>query len=348
MMNREDVVNKAKELVKPYGILVYLSKFGSKLYGTDTPESDEDYKGIYVPYQDMMILNTATHYVSYNTSDSNQKNTKDDIDIELKSIQTFLKELSRGDTGAFDLAFSYTNKDAVVYENKLYMRYFHNNIHKFFHPQNINTFIGFAYGQAKKYSVKGDKVVILDRIIEFLDANKDKFCDSRIKDFSENLLNFCGDKKYCYYTEDDCNKYIQVLNSKYVINNKYDYFLDCMTKARSAYGKRAESVSKAVMSGKPSADWKSLSHAYRCVCEAYELLTEEKITFPLSESKVVKDIKFGLIELDNVLSMIDDMVNSIDDIVKSGNVVDRYDVEFVNEFVMMLYRHYFNPKPYEF
>ena len=141
MMNREDVVNKAKELVKPYGILVYLSKFGSKLYGTDTPESDEDYKGIYVPYQDMMILNTATHHVSYNTSDSNQKNTKDDIDIELKSVQTFLKELSRGDTGAFDLAFSYTNKDAVVYEDKLYMRYFHNNIHKFFHPQNINTFI---------------------------------------------------------------------------------------------------------------------------------------------------------------------------------------------------------------
>ena len=330
-----DVVNAAKEMVSG-GKLIYLSKSGSKLYGTDTPESDSDYKGVFIPSKEDMLIGKAKHHISYNTSNQNQKNTKNDIDIELKSVHTFLNELSNGDTGAYDLAFSYTNKNAVlVCEPEMMM--FHENIKKFYHPKNIKNFIGFAYSQAKKYSVKGDKVVLLDKIISYLESHEEQFRGKRIMDFQDDFLKNFNDDKSCYAFKDEFNTYIQLFEKKYVVNNKYEYFIERVRETRNSYGRRAEEVAKKVLAGCPSADWKALSHAYRCAYEAFILIYYGRIDFPLERRDIIKDIKLGVFNLEKVTKMIDFALRYLDVFMQESNIEDKYDESFIKSYILSLY-----------
>jgi len=67
--------------------ILYLVEFGSTLYGTNTPDSDTDYKGIFLPSKESCFLNTQNKHISYTSGKSNSKNGTDDIDFELWSLQ---------------------------------------------------------------------------------------------------------------------------------------------------------------------------------------------------------------------------------------------------------------------
>ena len=59
--------------------------FGSHLYGTDTINSDKDYKGIYLPSKHDVLLNRVNKCYSESTGGNNSKNTSEDVDIEIYS-----------------------------------------------------------------------------------------------------------------------------------------------------------------------------------------------------------------------------------------------------------------------
>ena len=67
-------------------------KFGSHLYGTNTPDSDTDYKGIYLPTAKEIVLGTykKTISISRNKADK-ERNTKDDVDNEFFSLDRYLR-----------------------------------------------------------------------------------------------------------------------------------------------------------------------------------------------------------------------------------------------------------------
>ncbi|QQV91959.1 hypothetical protein vBKpMFBKp34_100 [Klebsiella phage vB_KpM_FBKp34] len=54
--------------------------FGSHLYGLNTPNSDTDYKGIFIPDAKDILLGKAPKTIQSSTGDKHSKNTKDDID----------------------------------------------------------------------------------------------------------------------------------------------------------------------------------------------------------------------------------------------------------------------------
>jgi predicted nucleotidyltransferase len=69
-------------------VLLYVTQSGSKLYGTDTSTSDTDYMGLYVPSKYALYTNTWLDEVKSDTSNSKQKNTKEDVDCSLKFVCT--------------------------------------------------------------------------------------------------------------------------------------------------------------------------------------------------------------------------------------------------------------------
>lgn len=77
--------------------------FGSHLYGTDTEESDKDYKGIFLPPFEDCVLNKIPKSLNKSTSGKDSKNTKDDIDEEIFSLQYFIKLACEGQTVAIDM-----------------------------------------------------------------------------------------------------------------------------------------------------------------------------------------------------------------------------------------------------
>lgn len=66
--------------------LLYVTEYGSTLYGTDSESSDTDYRGIYLPSIQDIILNKAKHTISISTGNQHSSNSASDVDVSLFSV----------------------------------------------------------------------------------------------------------------------------------------------------------------------------------------------------------------------------------------------------------------------
>ena len=112
--------------------VIYITQYGSKLYGTDNPNSDTDYKGIFIPNKIDVLLKRDIEHYNFNSNSSNTRNTKDDIDLQLFSIYKFFSLLKKGETGAMDILFSLFRTDTQEYNDKNYTDIIKENYQKFY------------------------------------------------------------------------------------------------------------------------------------------------------------------------------------------------------------------------
>lgn len=81
--------------------------FGSRLYGTQTPTSDVDWKHIVLPSLDHLLLGRGVdNKVKKTNNVKNVRNGADDVDEEFIPIQVFAKHFMEGQTYAIELAFA--------------------------------------------------------------------------------------------------------------------------------------------------------------------------------------------------------------------------------------------------
>ncbi len=103
-MNIQEVI---KEYEKKTGHkVVYVTKSGSKLYGTDTPASDTDYKGIFIPTELSVLMKSDPDSYTKDTNNTKEKNGAEDIDFSMHSVYQFFNQLAKSETGAIDTLFS--------------------------------------------------------------------------------------------------------------------------------------------------------------------------------------------------------------------------------------------------
>ena len=60
--------------------ILFKTKSGSKLYGTDSKSSDLDIKGVFLPDIHDLILNKAPKHYTSTTGNGGMKNNSDDVD----------------------------------------------------------------------------------------------------------------------------------------------------------------------------------------------------------------------------------------------------------------------------
>lgn len=177
---------KEKILFKTYS--------GSKLYGTNNENSDTDFKGVFLPDLNDLILGKAPKHYVLSTGKANEKNNNTDVDETYYSLQYFLELASKGDTNAIDMLFAYTNKKAVIIQDPIWDELI-KNIDKII-TKNIKAYIGFCKGQAIKYSIKGEK---LNNFNTFFNICKEHYNDKNEtgtpKTLVSVLLNVIGDFK---------------------------------------------------------------------------------------------------------------------------------------------------------
>jgi len=146
--------------------ILYVSRSGSYLYGTNGPDSDEDFKGIYIPNQSDRLLGTDIPYINLDTNPTNQANTPDDIDCHLDSIHKFFHLLAKGETGAMDTLFSMWS-DSVVFSHTNFVDWCKANYLQLI-TSNPHAFIGYAISQATKNGIKGERFKELGTFIKNL------------------------------------------------------------------------------------------------------------------------------------------------------------------------------------
>lgn len=136
--------------------VILLGKSGSRAYGTDTENSDKDYKGICIPPLSYHLgLDTFNEY--NNTGGKNYKNTKDDIDVTISHLSKFVKDAMKGVPNNIEILFLRDEDIHVTPLGKVLIE----NRHFFLSKQIYRKFGGYAYSQMKRLeNKKGDSTLI--------------------------------------------------------------------------------------------------------------------------------------------------------------------------------------------
>jgi hypothetical protein len=314
--------------------LIYLSKFGSHLYGTNTENSDTDFKGIFLPSFKQCVLGKVSKSFNFSTGDEHTRNTKEDVDVSLWSLQYFLHLVSKGETNALDLLFSFTNEKMVTYVDNKMLEIF-KNTDKLFDIKNCNAFIGYAIGQAKKYGIKGSRLGILKKIQQITEeAKKNYDPNDRLDNLIPKIIYNCFDSSYCFLKEIKEIKCLLICGKVHQGNITIDDFSSRIKKECNKYGNRTELAEKNL-----GIDWKAISHAVRCLDQMEELIKSGKIKYPLKTANELLKIKNGEIHFPYVRDFITMKIDEIDKKLKDEDFkpLNKLDNKLVEDIVLNFY-----------
>jgi len=336
------IEKKINKLIKKDEKLIFLTLFGSHLYGTATKTSDIDIKGIFLPSKRDLILNKASHHKNFSTN-TVDKNTKEDVDIELFSIHKFLEKICAGDAVNTDLFFalfsSFASLDSFsLYKNEKICKKIL-EIKDFIISTNMRGYVGFSLSQIRRYSQKSEKAFVLKEFIKILNS-LDGVDFEKIENLPYKKWIYCLKTTYPqikeYINERKINGriYIEITSKKYDTNIRLKDFKILINDLYNRFGERAK---------KNITDWKSLTHGYRTVWQCLYILQNKHLLFPLPK-KVCSHllmIKNGKISKEKVVSEIEKIIEKIDKIIETRKykIAKKPKISKVEELIIKLYEH---------
>lgn len=325
--------------------LLYLTQVGSKLYGTNNKDSDDDYKGIFVSSTDLILLKKDLHHYTKTTGNDVSKNSSDDVDFQLYSLHMFFDLLRKGETSAIELVFSVFREDTIVYIDPEFRRFIMGSW-KLLVSKRLDSFFGYCLGQTIKYSVKGERLKELESIIPILESYDP---EHKLSAHEFNLQNKIDQNKYefiSFIKELNGSKnvevtYLEVLGRKFLLTNSVGYVIEKLKEVQKQYGERTKKAKDSLYNG--SADKKALSHAYRIVSQVEELVHTGFLTFPRPEANVIKGLKYSDMDFEEYQEILELIGNKIDTLgveLKSSSLPDTVDEDILEHYLLQFIRNF--------
>jgi hypothetical protein len=304
---------------------VFVGFHGSHLYGLDRECSDIDVKAIYLPTKTDLILGESVKTHNY-------KNDELDIEVEVKSLSSFIKSAKSCDTNCVDLL--HCPPEMVINKQPLW-----DNITQYSNcifAKNMKGIIGYIKTHSKKYTNKIDRLNEMQKVL--------KLCGSvdydlkpmygTIKDLAESA----SWKEFKYVkpvtlVQDHEQQYLDICGKKYIYTWSIDQLEAAMVNEINRYGKRTNDGQTKGM------DTKSLSHALRVLYELEEILTTGTIKFPLKDKDFVLRAKLGQVSYEEVMDAIDTKYEVCMELLDKSNLPEHNDL---GEMYKVVEDYYFN------
>lgn len=289
---------------------------GSRLYGTDGPNSDYDYKAIVLPSLDSLLLNKKLTNRKERPEGVKSQDSMiaGGVETEYLPFQVFLDDFFKGQTYAVECAFAIKQG---LHQSYCLRTGEENNVIKIvdtglmtelidkFLSKNVKKMMGYAVAQARVYGVKTERYSaiksVVDTITQFTQSVGDGAIDKSIRTYPGliarlELINYvhlikikAGDG-----TDKDIDA-IEIANKQYPLDNKMSTVVKSLTGVLNAYGERVKTFEG------QGADWKALSHALRITEQITELSTTGNLIFPRPNATFLKAVKAGEIDKDVAL-----------------------------------------------
>lgn len=295
--------------------------FGAHLYGTNTSESDIDYKGIVVPSSRDILLGNIFRTKKLGTRNDNIKNTKDDLDYDIYSLHYFIKLACMGETAAIDMLHI---PKSMILETSNEWEFIQYNKERFY-TKNMEAFVGYARRQAAKYGCKGSRLAVIKEVMYIL-SNVPKY--HKMWEVWELLpIN-----EYAKHIEDSPNgaKQYQICEKILQSTAEISYTFNQLSLFYKKYGERAKLAEK-----NEGIDWKAISHAIRAASQLIELFTFNTITFPRPDAGYLKLVKNGKLNYRNeVEPVIDDLMDEVERLGAVSTLPEKADISFWDEFLI--------------
>ena len=315
--------------------IIVVIKFGSHLYGTATPESDLDIKGIYLPNaRDILVQKIQPVKSQIREKKPGEQNTAHDIDYELYSPAKYLSLLAEGQMVALDML--YAPKSALLTTSPTWTAI------QSFAPhiltKQASSFLRYSKAQAHKYGIKGARIAAAQMVLEILVKAESQFGSSKkLSCIADALQQITSQNEFITIGSQTPP---QGLPIKYFdIGGKKALFSSSIKTARlivqnllNEYGQRARAAAF-----NEGIDWKALSHAVRIGYQALEFLKLHHITFPRPEAQHLIAIKQGKILFEQVTDEIENLLAQVEEAAQYTSLPDTYDTMLIDNFIEKLY-----------
>jgi hypothetical protein len=314
-------------------------KFGSHLYGTDTPESDHDFKGVFLPEAESLILGPAfkgsyAKSINTNTNASDGKNTSQDVDREFYSLHYFLKLALEGQTVALDML--HAPQSAILKSSHLWDVLVEQRSR--FYTKNLKTFIGYARRQAAKYGIKGSRLAEVRMVARFLEKTMHRTKwneDLKLRDVWDWLPK--GEHIYFHSGASDKQdsmslKMYEVVGKKFQETARISYVLPILLRFITEYGLRAQKAEQ-----NEGVDWKALSHALRAAYQIKELFLDGTMTLPLPQAGLILAVKQGRIGFKSVQAELEQTMSEVEELALRSELPEKADHKFVRHLLLYAY-----------
>lgn len=303
--------------------VVMATKFGSHLYGTDTANSDTDIKGIFMPTRSMVCLgNIPKSLTNSKAKAEGQKNTKDDIDLELYSFHYFMHLAMQGETVAIDMI--HANDASIVMSSDLWENLYSKR--EKLYTKNLRSFVGYARKQAAKYGIKGSRLSVAKSFIDV--CTKNATGSARMSDVWGFLpvnehANFIEDNQQGVKQYQICGKIIQDTVT-------IDYACGIVARFVKQYGARAKQAEE-----NKGVDFKAISHALRAAYQMREILMTGDLAYPLKQAEYLRDVKEGKYHYAReVAPVLESLMDNLDYLVDSSHYPEKVDRAFWNGLIV--------------
>lgn len=311
--------------------LIFETKFGSHLYGTNTENSDTDFKGVYIPSAKDILLQRVKGAISKSRHKEQEgiKNSSEDIDKEYYSLQEYLNLLSQGQTVAIDMLFA----PEPILSSELWGN-IRLNRDKLLTKKSA-SFLGYCKKQASKYGIKGSRVSSVQKAMEFFKKSMDVSSTAKVEHVDYMLSSLEDEHTRIYTKETTAGKfetYFECCNRSVGFKNTVKEAYTIYNRIYEEYGKRARAAQE-----NEGIDWKALSHAVRVGTEALELLRTGSITFPCPNAAHLLEIKQGKLAYQPVAEEIEKLLVDVEEASKTSKLLDEPDQKFIDELVYIVY-----------
>lgn len=301
---------------------------GSHLYGTNTPTSDIDKFGIFIPDLKFFFGLETIEEVDLSTVSKGEdgKNNQDAVDIKLFSLNKFVKLCMENNPNIIEVLFS--NKFAFI---DMFGKILIQNKHLFPHRGLAQKFIGYARSQSHKMFIKSENIDSFDLAKKWLEEKLNEDGDQTKYTASQLLAEFRRDgipgvKFHDHHASiGDCN--ISLTDKLSKVQNK---ILDRISKV----GNRQSLYTKYGF------DTKFSMHACRLVLEGIELLETGMLKFPLQQRDLLMDIRNGKWTKEEIQNFIDDGIKQIDSLFKTSKLPEKANFNEINELLFRMNMKY--------
>jgi predicted nucleotidyltransferase len=262
--------------------IIFETVSGSHLYGTNRPDSDMDYMGVFMPTRDdvLGIYNGPQEMKLDNKISGGPRNTKDDVDRKLFALPKYLKLTADGQSQLLEMLFSPVSMH--VTGSKIW-NMIDQNKELFISQKSVMPFVGFATAQAHKSTLKAGNLIKLRNLIEVMDTKHNKTL------LGEHVTKV-NDNYYFDSVEINVETVTQVtgveLECLSIAGRKYEFTQNCknvcdrLKELEARYGSRSNDAAAQGL------DYKSLMHAYRLLYEAEDILREGKLILPFDKQRI--------------------------------------------------------------
>jgi len=297
---------------------------GSHLYGTNTPKSDEDFVGIFMPSEEFIfgLQNVEECKAGVVSKDENGKNTKDAIDRTLHEFRRFCQLALKNNPNILELLFA--DKKNIIFKNE-YGESLLSVAEMFPYKGTYDSFMGYAQAQKHKMFLKMEKLDDLESGYYTLCALDDKIVMAQVVDNIGRPFFKKGSNPHVHVGDLCFEAGVYVKKARATIKERLDKFTN-----------RKEFIHEFQF------DIKFGSHLIRLLKEGIEIINTGRIQFPLSYANEILDIKMGKWTLEEVVKYAEELENECREAIKVTklsasprfNDINKFVIEQMKKFIM--------------